>query len=266
MYGWRGRVGLISPSRGDTLIYEFCKMAPDGVVPVPATLGVQRLTKDQLSAVLDRYEAAVRELVYEECDVINLGGTPPVTSGPPGTEERLLERARAVAGVPVFSHVQAEAEAIRIAGMSRVVVVAPYTHELTAKIQAYLRSKGINVVAIKSLGIERNVEMAKLPVYASYRLAREAYQGHPDADGVHLTCPRWATVVNLQLLEQDLGVPVTSSSQAITFGALWRIGIRDRITGFGSLLEKLATVSPFRHGDTDVRRPVMGEGSLGADV
>jgi maleate isomerase len=257
MYGWRARVGLISPSRGDTLIYEFCKMSPDGVVPVLATLGVQRLSTDQLSAVLDRYEAAVRELVYEECDVINLGGTPPVTSGPPGTEETLLERARAVAGVPVFSHVQAEVEAIRIAGMSRVAVVAPYTHELTAKIEAYLRLKGINVVAVKSLGIERNVEMAKLPVYASYRLAREAYreQEHPEVDGVHLTCPRWATVVNLQRLEQDLGVPVTSSSQAIAFGALWRMGIRDRIAGFGSLLEKLATVPPFRHADAEARRP-----------
>lgn len=256
MYGWRGRVGLISPSRGDTLIYEFCKMAPDGVVPVPASLGVRQLTRDQLSAVLDRYEAAVRELVYEECDVINLGGTPPVTSGPPGTEERLLERARAVAGVPVFSHVQAEAEAIRIAGMSRVAVVAPYTHELTAKIQAYLSAKGINVAAVKSLGIERNVEIAKLPVHASYRLAREAYQEHPEVDGVHLTCPRWATVVNLRLLEQDLGVPVTSSSQAIVFGALWRLGIRDRIAGFGSLLEKLATVPSFRHAETEVEHPV----------
>ena len=246
MYGWRGRVGLISPSRGDTLVYAFCKMAPDGVVPVLATLGVRQLSKDQLSAVLDRYEAAVQELVYEECDVINLGGTPPMTSGPPGTEERLLERARAAAGVPVFSHVQAEVDAIRIAGMSRVAVVAPYTDELTAKIQAYLRSRGINVAAVRSLGIARNVEMAKLPLYASYRLAREAYREHPDVDGVHLTCPRWATIVNLQVLEQDLGVPVTSSSQAIAFGALWRLGIRDRITGFGSLLEKLATVPPYR--------------------
>ena len=97
--------------------------------------------------------------------------------------------------------------------------------------------------------------MAKLPVYASYRLAREAYREHPEVDGVHLTCPRWATVVNLQRLEQDLGVPVTSSSQAIAFGALSRMGIRDRITGFGSLLEKLATVPSFRHADAEARRP-----------
>ncbi len=243
MYGRRGRVGLISPSRGDTLIYEFCKMAPDGVMPVPASLGVQHLTREHLDAVLDRYEAAVREMVYEECDVINLGGTPPVTSGQPGVEERLLARARAVADV--FTHVQAEVEAMRAAGMSRAAVVAPYTHDLTAKFQAYFRTKGINVVGVKSLGIERNVDIAKLPVDASYRLAVEAYREHPEADGVHLTCPRWATVVNLDRLEQDLGIPVTSSSQAVAFAAFRRLDIRDRITGFGSLLEKLATVPPL---------------------
>lgn len=258
MYGWRGRVGLISPSRGDTLIYEFCKMAPEGVIPVPASLGVQRLTGDQLGAVLDRYEAAVRELVYEECDVINLGGSPPVTSGQPGTEERLLERARAVANVPVFTHVQAEVEAIRTAGMSRVAVVAPYTPELTAKFQAYFRTKGINVAGVRSLGVERNVDIAKLPVYASYRLAKEAFREHPNVDGVHLTCPRWATVVNLQRLEQDLGVPVTSSSQALAFSAFWRLAIRDRINGFGSLLEKLATIPSFHHAHVEVRHPAMG--------
>jgi maleate isomerase len=247
MYGWRGRVGLISPSRGDTLIYEFCKMAPPGVVPVPASLGVQHLSKERLEAVLDRYETAVREMVYEECDVINLGGTPPVTSGQPGVEEQLLERARAVADVPVFTHVQAEVEAMRHAGMSRVAVAAPYTHDLTAKFQAYFRTRGVNVIGAKSLGIDRNVDIAKLPVDASYRLATEVYREHPEADGVHLTCPRWATVVNLDRLEQDLGIPVTSSSQAVAFAACWRLGIRDRITGFGSLLEKLATVPPFRH-------------------
>src|SRR4051794_15584528 len=103
MYGWRGRVGLVHPSRGDTMIYEFCKVAPEGVIPVTTALGVQRLVAEQLDGVLDRYEAAVREMVYEECDVINLGGTPPVTMGGPDTEERLLARARSVASVPVFT-------------------------------------------------------------------------------------------------------------------------------------------------------------------
>lgn len=245
MYGWRGRVGFVLPSRGDTFIYEFCKMAPEGVIPVAAALGVQRLVADQLSAIIDRYVAAARELVYEECDVICLSGTPPITTGLPGTEQRLLEAARALTSVPVFTGIQTEVEAMRVMGMRRVAVATPYTDELNAKFQAYFTSQGFEVVAVKGLGIERNVDISKLPIHASYRMARQVFLEHPDVDGIHLTCPRWATVVNLDRLEQDLGVPVTSSSQAHAFGAFWRLHLRQRITGFGSLLERLATIAPY---------------------
>ena len=241
MYGWRGRVGMISPARGDTSLYEFYKVVPPGVIAVPTSLGVQRLSSDQLSAVLDRYEDAVKELVYEECDVMLLSGTPPVTSGVPGTEERLLERARAHTTVPVFTGVQAEVEALRAVGAHRIAVGSPYTDDLNEKWKRYFTSRGFEVVAVEGLGIEKNIELAKLPIYASYRVARGLFERYPDVDAIHLTCPRWATIVNLEGLEQDLGLPVTSSSQAQIFGSLSRLRIRDRISGFGSLLEKLAT-------------------------
>ena len=35
---------------------------------------------------------------------------------------------------------------------------------------------------------------------------------------MHLTCPRWGTITVLERLEQDLGVPVTSSSQSTIYG------------------------------------------------
>lgn len=33
MYGWRARIGHVAPSRGDTLLYEFYKMFPEGFKP-----------------------------------------------------------------------------------------------------------------------------------------------------------------------------------------------------------------------------------------
>src|SRR5262245_8633916 len=220
-YGWRARVGLVNPSRGDTLLYEFYRMAPEGVIPVATALGVQRLVAEQLGAILDRYEAAVRELAYEQCDLIVLGGSPPVTMGGPDTEVHLLERARAVASVPVFTHVSAEIEAIQTSGARRVAIATPYTEPLNQKFQAYFERAGLEVPVIRGLGVERNVEIALLPVSAAYRAARDTFaQAGGAVDAVHLTCPRWATIVHLERLEQDLGVPVTSSSQAVVYGAL----------------------------------------------
>ena len=241
MYGWRGRVGSVNPSRGDTLIYEFYKAAPEGVMIVPTALGVTAVRADQLNAILDRYEAAVREMVYEECDVICVGGSPPVLSGPPGTEERLLETSQNAANVPVFLHIRAEVEAVQATGARRIALGAPYPAKITDLWQAYFEKQGIEVVASHTLDIERNIELAKLPPHAAYRVGREVFDRAGGAvDAVHLTCPRWPTLTVLDRLEQDLGVPVTSSSQSVIYGALHRLRIHDSIKGYGSLLASLA--------------------------
>ena len=245
MYGWRGRVGIVNPSRGDVLMYEYYKAAPEGVIVVPAALNVRQLTPDQLDRVLDGYQAAVEDMAYEEVDVIVLGGSPPVTMKGYGFERQMVERAQAVTSAQVVALIRCEVEALEAVGARRIAVGAPYTEELTERFADYFKQAGFEVVATRCLDIGRNVEIAKLPQYASYRLARELFKLAPGVDAIHLTCPRWPTLLSLDLLEQDLGVPVTSSSQSVLFGTLRRLSIRDRITGYGSLLEKLATEPPF---------------------
>src|SRR5581483_9948159 len=58
MYGWRGRVGIVNPSRGDVLMYEYYLAAPDGIIVVPAALNVRQLTAEQLDNVLNGLQAA----------------------------------------------------------------------------------------------------------------------------------------------------------------------------------------------------------------
>ena len=249
MYGWRGRVGIVNPSGGDVLMYEYYRAAPDGVIVVPAALNVRQLTPDQLDRVLDGYQAAVEDLVYEEVDVIVLGGSPPVTMKGYGFEQQMVERAQALTSAPVMALIRGEVEALQAVGARRIAVGAPYTPALTDRFAEYFQAAGFEVAATRCLGIERNVEIARLPEDASYHLARELVREAGEVDAVHLTCPRWPTLPNLALLEQDLGMPVTSSSQSVIYGTLRRLGIRDRISGFGSLLEKLATDAQYCHSE-----------------
>jgi len=87
-------VGIVNPSRGDVLMYEYYRAAPPGVIVVPTALNLKRLTAEELERVLASYEAAVADLAYEECDVIVLGGSPPVTFKGHGFERDLLARAQ----------------------------------------------------------------------------------------------------------------------------------------------------------------------------
>ena len=57
---WRARIGLVNPSRGDVLLYEYYRAAPAGVIVVPAALNLKRLDSAELDRVVDSYVDAVR--------------------------------------------------------------------------------------------------------------------------------------------------------------------------------------------------------------
>ena len=233
---------MVHPSRGDTLMYEYYRAAPRDIVIVPAALNLRELSAAELERVYEAYEAAVADLAYEEVDVVVLGGSPPVTHKGYGFERVLVERAQRHVSCPVVPLIRCEVEALQAVGATRIAVGAPYTPALTDKFAAYFREAGFEVVATRCLGISSPVDMAKLPFTASADLARGLAREAGSVDAVHLTCPRWPTVEGLEGLERELGIPVTSSSQSVIYGTLRRLGVRDEIHGFGSLLERLAKV------------------------
>jgi maleate isomerase len=221
-------------------MYEYYRAAPPGIVIVPAALNLKELSAAELERVYASYEAAVADLAYEEVDVVVLGGSPPVTHKGYGFERVLIERAQRLIRAPVVALIRCEVEALQAVGAKRIAIGAPYTQALTEKFAAYFREAGFDVVATRCLGISRPVEMAQLPLDAAADVARSLAREAPNADAVHLTCPRWPTVASLDTLERELGKPVTSSSQSVIYATLRRLGIRDEIRGHGSLLERLA--------------------------
>ena len=82
-YGWRARVGMITPSPGhENNAYEFYLIAPEGVTVCMTSLQVMGLTQEQYSGALTRMEAAVAEMVSRKVDVIVQAGVPlTVTQG-----------------------------------------------------------------------------------------------------------------------------------------------------------------------------------------
>ena len=59
-----------------------------------------------------------------------------------------------------------------------------------------------------------------------------------DADPYFLSCTAIRTLPIIQVLESDLGKPVVRSNQSIVWRALRTAGIRDSITGYGTLLSR----------------------------
>ena len=76
------------------------------------------------------------------------------------------------------------------------------------------------------------------PVERRHHLARKVKDANPDADTIHFACAHWAVAEIIDAVEDELGVDVMTSHQAILWQALRTTGIDDRITGFGRLFRE----------------------------
>jgi len=99
MYGWRARVGHVAPSRGDTLVYEFYRMLPEGFMIFNTTGTIRQLVDADFEKQLQRIEEATLELADNNCDVIIIGGSPLFTRLGYGSDIEVGKRLTAKAGV-----------------------------------------------------------------------------------------------------------------------------------------------------------------------
>ena len=76
MYGWRAKIGHVAPSRGDTLVYEFYQMLPEGFMILNSTGTIRQLVDADFERQLQRIEEAAADLVDNKCDSIIIGGSP----------------------------------------------------------------------------------------------------------------------------------------------------------------------------------------------
>ena len=130
MYGWRARIGVVFPSRGDTYIYQFYQVVPKGVLLVPAIIGLFNLTKEELGASYLKFKDAAKELAQVGVDTIALTGTPLFQLKGLGSDLEMIKEVEAETGIPTLTSVTAEVEALRFLQLKKIVIVTPFKEEV----------------------------------------------------------------------------------------------------------------------------------------
>ena len=82
------------------------------------------------------------------------------------------------------------------------------------------------------------IEVGAIPSEVPAQLAREAVRAHSEIDTVFFKCAHWATLDQIQKLEDELNVNVLSASQAIIWHAMRLVGVTESIPGYGRLLSQ----------------------------
>ncbi len=240
MYGWRGRIGHVEPSVWDAE-GEWAQLMPDGMSSVVTTLGVTRLTDAQLDKAGEGITEAVLRLEETGADAISVGGSPLLTKRGIGADRELIAELAKVCRVPVTTSLTAAVEALTFLGAKRLAIATPYVEQRNEERRKFMEASGFEVLAIQGLGIERNMEIAKVPPNQAYQLGKRVFRATGDkADAVYFSCGRWPVVALLQKLEDDLGVPVVCSVQLQIWASLRLMKFRGRVEGFGRLMRSIA--------------------------
>jgi maleate cis-trans isomerase len=155
--------------------------------------------------------------------------------------DKLPKFIEAETGVPGVATAPALVLAARALGMRKVAVATPYHDELNTHEKDFLERCGLEVLGIRGLGIgaggpQEYVNIAKVPPEKVYEHCRAAWL--PGADGMIVSCTDFRTLDAVPRLERELGKPVVSSNLATLWLALRAAGVRERLGGFGRLLEQ----------------------------
>lgn len=243
MYGWRARIGNISPTAcSEILPYEFYRVAPEGTTFVSTNLVIRDARESsQVEASWKRFDTAFEDLLHTRVDHITLSGAPLVLANGVERHRQLLEDFRKGCPVPVGTSPQSFAAALKHLGAIKLAVATSFIPAHNELVRAFLISEGFEVLGIDSLDTGMtSLEKAMLSPAQVFRHVRAVGRKYPNCEAVLITSSAWPTLTVIQALEDDLGKPVVSSSMGQIWWPLKELGIKARIEGYGTLLRTLS--------------------------
>jgi maleate isomerase len=236
MYGWRAKIGRISPSPETVGAEEWRRSMPDGVCLVETRTPVNNVTVEGLGEAVEQVERAAMELASAEVDVIVQAGTAIAFFRGFGHDAELTRRITATTGIKATTSLTAVVEALRVLGIEKPAIATSYIADIDARLVDVLEKSGFAVAAIKGMGIKRSIDMGRVEPAETYRLAKQVARSALGADGILVSCGNLRSFEVIEPLETDTGLPVVTSNQAGLWQALRLVGVNERVPNLGRLL------------------------------
>jgi maleate isomerase len=235
---WRGVVGDIKPTMRPGGLEELIRMLPEGVGVIPLFLDIKDGTIDTFKNVVPQYEALIARLAEAEVDLIHAEGAPPfMVLGHEG-EAQLLERWERKYKVPIFTSGSNHVRALRALKVKRFIGVTYFAGEINQHFANYFRQAGFEVLGMEGIDVPFN-KVGSLSSREVYAHSKKIFLQHPDAQAVYLLGSGWRVLDVIELLEQDLEVPVVHPTVTRCWEIQLRLSIRQRIPGYGRLLAEM---------------------------
>jgi maleate isomerase len=236
--GRRARIGIVVPSVNTVMEPWAQKVVPQGVSIFAARMFIPPATTPEAFIEMDRNEGkmAIRQLSSVFPDAIAYGCTASSIVQGLAYDAHLRTEIEHDYKVPSTTAAHAIVTAAATLGARTVSIVSPYTPEVDEAEHRYFESAGLTVVGGACLGITDGFALAEPEPDRLFDLAMRGFDRR--ADALIMTCLNTRSHTVIERLENRLGKPVITSTQATLWHALRLAGITDPIAGYGRLLER----------------------------
>jgi maleate cis-trans isomerase len=250
-FGWRKRIGILSPTVIETAAYDFYRLGVDGVSMCAITSNIEHWNTENFQQhIIDPLISLAKYLASRNVDYIMHCGMPVVTTRGKGFEEEIVRIISDATGLPASTSIRSAIRALAHLGIRDVAVLSPYPQELHRSALAFLEASGFNVVAHHTEDVVFKRLQDVTPAHIA-SAAKRLLDSAPSAEGLYIPCNQWSAADAAPLIEASCCVPVVTGSHADHWEAFRVLGIHDRIEGHGRLMASLSELS--RSGPDDIK-------------
>jgi maleate isomerase len=235
---WRGVVGMINPTMRPGVTEEVCRLLPEGIGLIPLFLNIRRGTEDEFETMMPHYEKLVAVLAKEGCDLIHPHGAPPFMVQGRKREAQIVKAWEKKYRTPIMSVAQNHVNALHALKARSIVGATYFPDKLNAIFARYFRDAGFTVRGMDGIDVpfDQVQNLAGEQVYAHIK---RSFLRHKGADAIYMLGSGWRTLNIIDMLEQDLQVPVVHPVPARVWEIQKRLHVREPRRGFGHLLAVL---------------------------
>jgi maleate cis-trans isomerase len=235
---WRGLVGVIKPTMRPGSLEELIRMLPEGIGVLPLFLDIKQGTTEEFKRSTAPFEPLVARLAEQGCDLIHPEGAPPFMLLGRKGEAELLEAWEKRYGVPLFTSGTNHVRALRALKVRTFVGATYFVGDIDKLFAAYFIEAGFEVLAMEGLPVAFD-KVGQLSPHDVYAHIKRMFLKHRDAEAIYMLGSGWRVLPVIELLEQDLGVPVVHPVAARCWEIQRRLTIRQPVSGYGRLLAEM---------------------------
>ena len=235
---WRGVVGCIKPTMRPGGLEELIRILPEGIGVLPLFLEIKEGTTDEFHRAFQRFEPLVAKLAQAGCDIVHAEGAPPFMLLGYDGEAKVLEEWEKKYKAPVFTSGSNHVRALRALGVKRFVGVTYFTGSINDLFAKYFVEAGFDVLGMEGMATAFE-DVGQMSAHDVYAHVKRSFLRHPEAEAIYMLGTGWRVLPVIDMLEQDLGVPVVHPVPARCWEIQRRLSIRQPVKGYGRLLAEM---------------------------